>query len=203
MNTVNNTIDTATIGKYIFEIESRGNATHLPNYPFRVVYSKSTPKAKWSKTKVLKSLAFKTIEECEEWIAKTYRNIYLNMKADEKRKAEKREAQKALNASDFFEVGTIIYNSWGYEQTNVSFYQVVKMTKKRITVREVSQSREEGSTYSHGMAWNVVANEGMFVDGGEELNLTVRPEGRLSTPRYHHGCFSKWDGSPKYVSCYY
>jgi len=203
MNTVNNTIDTATIGKYTFAIERRGTTNHLAGYPFRVVYSKATPKAKWSKTKVLKSIAFKTIEECENWIAETYRNIYLNMKADEKRITEKREAQKALNASDFYEVGSIIYNSWGYEQTNVDFYQVVKMTKKRITVREISQSMVEGSMYSHGMAHNVVANPDSFLDGGDEFGLTVRPEGRLSTPKGHYGCFSKWDGSEKYVSSYY
>jgi len=203
MNTVNNTIDTATIGKYIFKIEKRQYLTNYPNHPFRVVFEKSTPKAKWSKTKTLKSIVFKTVEECENWIAEKYRNIYLNLKADEKRKAEKREAQKALNASDFFEVGSIIYNSWGYEQTNVSFYQVVKMTKKRITVREISQSMVEGSMYSHGMAHNVVANPDSFLDGGDEFGLTVRPEGRLSTPKGHYGCFSKWDGSEKYVSSYY
>jgi len=34
--------------------------------------------------------------------------------------------------------GTIFYSSWGYEQTNVSFYQVVKLSgKASVIIREI------------------------------------------------------------------
>jgi len=35
------------------------------------------------------------------------------------------------------EVGTILVATWGYGQTNVTFYQVTKRTPKRVTVVQV------------------------------------------------------------------
>ena len=202
MTTLKNIIDTATIGKYIFTIEKREHLYQFPNHPFRVIFEKSTPKAKYNKTKHLKSIVFQTVEECETWIAEKYRNLYLNIKADEKRKAEKREAQKSLKASDFYSVGDIVSNSWGYEQTNVDFAQVVKVTKKTITVRPISQEVEEGSIGNSGMSQNVSGVKDSFLERGEEFRLTVRPEGRLGGGA-SYAYWSKWDGRPKYSSSYY
>ncbi len=42
-----------------------------------------------------------------------------------------------------YKVGDIIYNSWGYEQTNIDFYQVVKTTKKTITIQRIAQKTNE------------------------------------------------------------
>ena len=39
--------------------------------------------------------------------------------------------------------GDILVSSWGYEQTNVTFYEVVKATAKTVTVREVEQFRAD------------------------------------------------------------
>ena len=33
-------------------------------------------------------------------------------------------------------VGTIFSESWGWEQTNVNFYEVVSRTEKMVTIRE-------------------------------------------------------------------
>lgn len=42
-----------------------------------------------------------------------------------------------------FKIGDIVYNSWGYEQTNIDFYQVVKTTKSTITIRRIGQQTTE------------------------------------------------------------
>lgn len=34
-------------------------------------------------------------------------------------------------------VGTIFYTSWGYDQTNVDFYEVVSATTKMVTVAKI------------------------------------------------------------------
>ena len=34
-------------------------------------------------------------------------------------------------------VGDIFYHSWGYEQTNIDFYQVVAITAKTVSIREI------------------------------------------------------------------
>lgn len=47
---------------------------------------------------------------------------------------EYKEPQHDIKAGDIF------YNSWGYEQTNIDYYQVVKATKKTITLKEIEKS---------------------------------------------------------------
>ena len=203
-STVENVIETVTIDKYTFQIYKRpSNVKHYANKPFAVIYDKATPKGKWSKYSTIEHFVFATYEECEEYVTKLYGAIHKRLKADKKRKEEKAAAQKALNASEFYKVGDIVYNSWGYEQTNISFYQVLKVTAKSIKVVEVSQEMENDSMYDHGMAWNVLAVKDSFLDNAKPFTLRVRPEGRLSTPKNEFGCFSKWDGTPKYKSTYY
>jgi hypothetical protein len=41
-------------------------------------------------------------------------------------------------------IGSIFASSWGYEQTNVSFYRVVKATAKTVTVQKVKSERVTG-----------------------------------------------------------
>lgn len=38
--------------------------------------------------------------------------------------------------------GDIFYTSWGYEQTNVEFYQVVRATAKTVWLAEIEQDKE-------------------------------------------------------------
>lgn len=39
--------------------------------------------------------------------------------------------------------GSILVSSWGSEQTNVSFYQVISSTAKTVTLREIEKYRFE------------------------------------------------------------
>lgn len=41
-------------------------------------------------------------------------------------------------------VGDILYSSWGYDQTNVDFFQVVSVTKASVRVREIAKTCVEG-----------------------------------------------------------
>jgi hypothetical protein len=202
MITLENTIETVTIEKYTFTIYKRDSSNRFPNSPFAVMYEKATPKAKWSKTKMIEHFVFATVEACEEYVIRKHTNLFKNLKADRIRKEEKREAQKTIKATDFYKMGDIVSNSWGYEQTNVDFAQVVKITKKTIIVRPISQKVEEGSIGNSGMSQNVSGVQDSFLDNGEDLRLTVRPEGRLGGGA-SYACWSKWDGRPKYSSSYY
>ena len=55
------------------------------------------------------------------------------------------KARKAKQAAPHnLEVGHVFYSSWGYEQTNVNFYQVIGLKgKKTVILRELKQVREE------------------------------------------------------------
>ena len=69
------------------------------------------------------------------------------MKAEQKTK-------KAEAVNEFgVKVGDLFYASWGYEQTNVNFFQIVALVgKNSVRVREVNPPIIEDEAYSHGMA---------------------------------------------------
>ena len=44
-------------------------------------------------------------------------------------------------------IGDIFYNSWGYDQTNIDFYQVISTTAKTITLRAIKGASDDFNTY--------------------------------------------------------
>ena len=60
---------------------------------------------------------------------------------------EKKKSKKVSTSSldSQFEIGDIFYTSWGYDQTNVSFFQVVSRTRKTVTVRKVAKEYVEST----------------------------------------------------------
>lgn len=54
-------------------------------------------------------------------------------------------------------VGDIFYTSWGYDQTNVEFLQVVRVSASSVWVQETGQEREY-EAYGHGDYWKTVSN---------------------------------------------
>lgn len=69
-----------------------------------------------------------------------------------------------------FKVNDVLAYTWGYEQTNCDFFQVVKVTPKTITVREIA-GREtfDGPTAMTGRAKPWINR---FI--GEPLRKTVK-----------------------------
>ena len=99
-------------------------------------------------------------------------------------------------------VGDIFYSSWGYDQTNVNFYEVTGLTGASVKVREVAQRvvpPPDGKghfTYEH-----VVPVPGQYI-GGEMLKR-LQDWGRSDGPRPAININSVqsawlWDGKPQY-----
>lgn len=68
-------------------------------------------------------------------------NGYLeDLEKREAAKISRKEEKKAARASmvNPFKVGDILYDSWGYDQTNIDFYEVVALTAKTVTIREIA-----------------------------------------------------------------
>ena len=95
-------------------------------------------------------------------------------------------------------IGDIFYNSWGYDQTNIDFFQVVSVTAKTVSIREIRGNITEYN--AHNMTGHTEAKKDCFC--GE----TIR-----KTPFFSHGSWylnmefgvcSPWDGKPKNFSCY-
>lgn len=124
---------------------------------------------------------------------KKYRKI-----AEEK--LQNKLATKALKAEDHFKLGDIIVNTWGYEQTNVNFYQVVRLTAKKIFIKEICKNYTETGF----MSGNSTPIPNKFKTNGDECQLGMRKYGDkvfLTHPKKYF-YFRVWDGQPEYESHY-
>ena len=90
--------------------------------------------------------------------------------------------------------GTIFYSSWGYEQTKVSFYQVVKLSgKASVVIREISE------TDNLDFRGHVMPNRDQFI--GDEMRKRINvalDDPSIKISDYEHAYL--WDNKPKYVS---
>jgi hypothetical protein len=55
-----------------------------------------------------------------------------------------------------YKVGDILINSWGWEQTNIDAYQVVKATGKSVTIRQIATASVANHNTVHAMTDTVV-----------------------------------------------
>jgi hypothetical protein len=90
-------------------------------------------------------------------------------------------------------IGDIFYASWGYDQTNIDFYEVVAVKEKAVVIRKVESKvvrEERGADY-------VAAVPHRFV--GPPLTKIPQKAGSsvyLKINDYAHAY--PWDGKPKY-----
>ena len=101
-------------------------------------------------------------------------------------KAEKK-AKKAATSNEDVELGAVYYSSWGYDQTNVDFYEVVgRFGKKGLWFREIASER----TYSDYMTGSCTAAKGEFTGEPFKKILSDTKWIRLNT----YSAMSPWDG---------
>lgn len=93
-------------------------------------------------------------------------------------------------------VGTIWCCSWGYDQTNIDFYEVVKRTPKTVVIRKIESVTVDRSKGSD----KVVPCPGHF--DGDPMRRRVLDGWHPSAPliRISEGrtIASLWDGKPKH-----
>jgi hypothetical protein len=116
---------------------------------------------------------------------------------DSKNKAKQERKEKTESFANEVEVGSIFYTSWGYEQTNVEFYQVVEKTGKKVGLRELKQEHVNKDGYS-SMSSHVIALPNQFASN--EIQTKILKDGHISFESYRSGYL--WGGVPKYVSWY-
>ena len=118
-------------------------------------------------------------------------------------KAKQKAERKARNGKGHdVKVGDIFNFSWGYEQTNQQFYQVVSTTKCTVTVREIGCKSVDGSGYGP-MSDHVVAVPDNFVDEPMRKRVQFTPDGRPYLTMASYGWYDLWDGEPEYRSWYH
>ncbi|URC15246.1 hypothetical protein GD1_122 [Paraglaciecola Antarctic GD virus 1] len=92
------------------------------------------------------------------------------------------------------EVGDILYSSWGWEQTNIDFYQVTKLVgAKSVEFREIGQDR----TYDGQMCGSTKPVKDQFVGG-----MMKKQYGKYGAKISSFQTARKWDGRSKSWSSY-
>jgi len=114
----------------------------------------------------------------------------------EEEKAQRKAARSQLASS--VKVGDIFVSSWGYEQTNVDFYQVIKKSGSSITVREID-SRMADRSSGNGMAGYCLPIKDSFLEKAEPMKKILSGSG-FKVSSYSSAYL--WDGKEKYVSWY-
>jgi hypothetical protein len=91
---------------------------------------------------------------------------------EKEKKMKEERKQRAAEIAANVKVGDIFVNSWGWEQTNIDFYQVVeKPSAKTVIVREIAYEQVENSMMSHGMACDVRPVPNKFVGAESRKRL--------------------------------
>jgi hypothetical protein len=90
-------------------------------------------------------------------------------------------------ADNKLETGDILVASWGYDQTNVDFYEVTEVAGKYVTLRKVAAA----SANSASDAGRCVPQSGQFI--GEPMRKLVQFGDRVTVDSSRHA--RKWNTS--------
>jgi hypothetical protein len=110
------------------------------------------------------------------------------------RATQQAEATAKRKAGHGIQLGQVLYSSWGWEQTNIDYYEVVKVTPGSITVRQLQQDTQEVGF----MSGPTVPRLGQYRKGEPDIRSMFNGRGF----RVKHGSLSPWDGKPKTCSWY-
>lgn len=91
-----------------------------------------------------------------------------------------KKKQKEANENVKVNVGDIFVTSWGYDQTNVDFYQVVEVKAKTVIIKSIASKTVEGSSYYDSCRVKPIKDK--FIEGNRGETLTKRILGYNGKP---------------------
>jgi hypothetical protein len=135
---------------------------------------------------------FRSSAERERRIRQTIERLAAH---EERKKARRAEANKPHG----WEAGMILYGSWGYEQTNIDFFEITKVIGK--TMIEIEEIGQQTATDAGELAW---CTDYVVPDPEHRTGNISRHKvsnGSIRSPK--HGCAWIWDGKPRRSSSYH
>jgi len=132
----------------------------------------------------------------------TIRGDGKNLSSTPKRGEPNKKGSNVKQALDApVKVGDIFYNSWGYDQTNIDWYQVVAVSPSGKTCKI---RRIEGKLKETGfMSGQTVPNPNKWhKQYPKVLQKKIRVSGKEVNLPMEHGWCPMWDGKPKHSSWY-
>jgi|VirMetMinimDraft_7_1064189.scaffolds.fasta_scaffold03511_6 hypothetical protein len=132
---------------------------------------------------------YRTIAGRDEAIAKRIADLEDRARSKAERKAKDKAAIK--KRQEEIKVGDIYVASWGYDQTNVDFYKVLKVERAFALIAEVSSTVVDDY---EGINLQVVAGNEIV---GDEMRKKIGKDGfKINS----YITAYPWDGSPRYES---
>ena len=104
----------------------------------------------------------------------------------------------SIKSMEDVKVSAIVYNSWGYGQTNIDWYQVVKVTPKGVSLRKI---KGEIKSKPMDMSGTTTPLKDQF-DGEEIMQKKIRFGQWGASMSFKYGCGVFWSGEPVGVSWY-
>lgn len=97
-------------------------------------------------------------------------------------------------------IGTILFGSWGYNQTNVDFWQVVELTPsgKSVRIRKVGKRQDMSQG---GLDSRVLPVKDAFLSNYKMKTKRIMqcPYANKPYVKLHSSCYMhEWDGQAKY-----
>jgi hypothetical protein len=170
------------------------------SYYVRYVSLKSlTLRAKYRRFNVGKYEFAHNLEQAEAYVAGIKQGIDQKVKAKQDRLAEKAKAR-----SEFvnpYKVGDILYGSWGYDQTNVDFFQILEVGNRSLKIRKIASRSLETTSWCSEYVEPV--KDSFIKDEVHRVNLVISLCGNnvchsIKSPV--HGGLYKHEGRPHHSS---
>jgi len=136
---------------------------------------------------------FSSEARADLWIEATKQQVDAREDRKQARKAEQAAAVEQSRRQ--FVVGTLLVNSWGYDQTNVDFYEIVERRGAFAVIREIAGRSVVGSEGS--MSCRMAACPGEFI--GEPMRKLIGPYGISA----EHGCMSPTTADESHYCSWY
>jgi len=146
---------------------------------------------KTGKITVMFNYRFKTADNMAKYVTDYTKSIFSQMQLQQTRKVQRANDKK----NHGIEVGQVYYTSWGYDQTNVSFYLITSVKGQKIEFVKVGQETKD-TNWDYGYAMpntSCIISETMtaMATGKNTFNVKSRYSARLH------------NGKPKYYSTGY
>lgn len=139
---------------------------------------------------------FETEQQREEYI-----NQFIEKQKNKLQRKQEMQAKKQAPALAEipFKIGDIIYNSWGWEQTNIDFYEITRVTKASVFIRPIQgEYTDEGYSNMSGFLKPI---KGKYT--GREQRKAIQWHNGNPYIKFEFGGYSKYqEGEEIYCSWY-
>lgn len=115
----------------------------------------------------VKNHRFRTKDRAEQFVTEFKKGQEADAARKEERKQTKKQARD--NFANPYKVGDLFYTSWGYDQTNVDWFECVEVGARSVVLREIAQSQE----YTTWASGSCSPKEGKYIGEPFRVNIQV------------------------------